>query len=87
VNISNILASRYVHGIKPEVEAQGKILKYFQELLDEWMACQKSWMYLEPIFHAQDAIKDLQRESKIFTKEVDVPFKKLLKTATENFNN
>ena len=70
VMISNILASRYVHGIKQKVEQTGKQLKYFQELLDEWGICQRAWMYLEPIFGGNDLMKDLAKESSRFNKDV-----------------
>ena len=81
--VSNILASRYVHGIKAEVEQRGKILNYFQDLLDEWGLCQKSWMYLEPIFNSGDMIKDLMKETKMFMKEIHIPFTKMVKEANE----
>jgi dynein heavy chain len=37
LTVNNILASRFVEGIRTRVEAQLKLLRYFQELLDEWM--------------------------------------------------
>lgn len=50
VTMSTILASRFVTGIRPEVEKVEKQLNLFAETLDEWIAVQKAWMYLEPIF-------------------------------------
>lgn len=37
VTITNILSSRYVEGIRKEVEVEQKKLSYFQNLLDEWI--------------------------------------------------
>ncbi|KAJ9531588.1 hypothetical protein QJQ45_014947, partial [Haematococcus lacustris] len=50
VTMSTILASRFVAGIRGEVEKVERQLSLFAETLDEWIAVQKAWMYLEPIF-------------------------------------
>ena len=50
VTMSAILSSRFVSGIQTEVEKVERQLTLFTETLDEWMAAQKSWVYLEPIF-------------------------------------
>lgn len=50
VTMSTIMASRFVAGIRAEVEKVEKQLHLFAETLDEWIAVQKAWMYLEPIF-------------------------------------
>ena len=39
-----------------DAEAELGILS---EVLDEWLACQRSWMYLENIFGAEDIQKQL----------------------------
>ena len=83
VTITNILSSRYVEGIRPKVEKEQKSLRYLQELLDEWMNCQKNWMYLETIFNSPDIAKDLPAESKKFTQE-DTKWKKAMKLVNEN---
>ena len=41
-------------------------MRTVQEVLEEWMACQRSWMYLEPIFSSEDIAKQLPNESKRF---------------------
>ena len=37
-----------------------------KEVLDEWIACPRLWMYLEPIFGLEDIKKQLPSESKKF---------------------
>ena len=49
-----------------EIEQWEKDLVMTQELLDEWIACQRLWMYLEPIFASEDIQKQLPSESKKF---------------------
>ena len=41
-------------------------LKTMQEVLDAWMTCQRSWLYLEPIFASDDIVTQLPVESKRF---------------------
>ncbi|KAJ1569497.1 Dynein heavy chain 1, axonemal [Cladochytrium tenue] len=42
-------------------------LRTVQEVLDAWMTCQRSWLYLEPIFSSDDIVTQLPVESKRFT--------------------
>lgn len=41
-------------------------LKIVQEVIESWMACQRSWLYLEPIFGSDDIANQLPVESKRF---------------------
>eukprot|EP00899_Mesostigma_viride_P007437 jgi/Mesvir1/16695/Mv15092-RA.1 len=66
VTMTTITSSRYVAGIRHEVEKMEKQLKTFSETLDEWLACQKAWMYLESIFSAPDIQRQLPAEAKAF---------------------
>ena len=68
VALQTILASRFVGGIRTEVEEWEKKLSLLSEMLDEWLACQRSWMYLENIFGAEDIQKQLPAESSKFMK-------------------
>lgn len=40
-------------GIRTEVEEWEKKLSLLSDMLDEWLTCQRSWMYLENIFGAE----------------------------------
>ena len=42
-------------------------LRTVQEVLEAWMACQRSWLYLEPIFGSDDIVTQLPVESKRFS--------------------
>ena len=54
VTLMTMLGSRFIKTIQEEVETWSKKLAILSETLDEWMVCQKTWMYLENIFGAED---------------------------------
>ena len=66
VTLQTMLGSRYIGGIQARVEEWEKKLSVLSETLDEWLATQKSWMYLENIFGAEDIQKQLPAESQKF---------------------
>eukprot|EP00304_Pavlova_gyrans_P012708 CAMPEP_0206041750 /NCGR_PEP_ID=MMETSP1466-20131121/6142_1 /ASSEMBLY_ACC=CAM_ASM_001126 /TAXON_ID=44452 /ORGANISM="Pavlova gyrans, Strain CCMP608" /LENGTH=4121 /DNA_ID=CAMNT_0053416453 /DNA_START=38 /DNA_END=12403 /DNA_ORIENTATION=- len=68
VALQTILASRFVAGIRTEVEVWEKKLSLLSEVLDEWTTCQRNWMYLENIFGAEDIQKQLPVEASKFQK-------------------
>ena len=85
MTIGTILASRYVSGIRNEVEKMESALKSLQAVLDEWLGVQKNWMYLEPIFSAPDIQRQLPLEAKQFA-DVDKALKNVIKKVAENPN-
>ena len=66
VTMSTILSSRFVGGIRNEVEKVERNMSLFSETLDEWLNVQKNWMYLESIFSAPDIQRQLPQEAKMF---------------------
>jgi dynein heavy chain len=66
VTLTNLLAARFVDQIRAEVEKFYKKLTYLENLLNEWMETQRSWMYLENIFNSPDIVKSLASEAKKF---------------------
>jgi dynein heavy chain len=49
-----------------EIETWDSTIKMIQNIFDEWKICQKSWMYLEPIFQSDDIVRQLPHEHKLF---------------------
>nr|CAH7756356.1 unnamed protein product [Callosobruchus chinensis] len=78
INITTIASSRHVGPIKPRVDEWAKNLDLFSRILDEWLICQQSWLYLEVIFSAPDIQRQLPNEAKLFI-IVDKAWKELMR--------
>eukprot|EP00727_Mastigamoeba_balamuthi_P003136 m51a1_g1282 putative dynein heavy chain axonemal (4140) ;mRNA; f:131088-144324 len=85
ITIATIHASRFVGPIKHEVETWDKQLQLVADTLDEWMKCQRNWMYLESIFSASDMQRSLNAEYKVFL-TVDKSWKDVMRTTKEDPN-
>merc|ERR1719399_158638 len=83
VTISTISASRFVSGIKSQVQVMESKLLLFGETMDQALSVQRNWMYLEPIFSSPDIQRQLPLEAKLFL-DVDKQFKILMRGAAEN---
>ncbi|XP_038570255.1 dynein heavy chain 6, axonemal isoform X1 [Micropterus salmoides] len=77
INISTVASSRYVAPIKRRVDKLLSQLTLFNQTLDEWLTCQRNWLYLESIFLAPDIKRQLPAESKMFLK-VDKSWKEIM---------
>jgi dynein heavy chain len=66
VMAQSLAFSPYKGPFEAEIEQLEKDLVMTQEVIDEWVACQRLWMYLEPIFGSEDIQKQLPAESKKF---------------------
>ncbi|KAG7241317.1 hypothetical protein INR49_025751, partial [Caranx melampygus] len=77
INVGMVASSRYVAPIKFRVDKLLKQLTLFNQTLDEWLTCQRSWLYLEGIFVAPDIKRQLPAESMMFL-EVDKSWKKIM---------
>ncbi|XP_018654464.1 LOW QUALITY PROTEIN: hypothetical protein Smp_130810 [Schistosoma mansoni] len=78
INISTIASSRHVGPIKNRVDEWQTMLELFGRTLDEWMQCQRNWLYLESIFSAPDIQRQLPSESKSFI-SVDKSYKDIMR--------
>ncbi|KAM7230116.1 hypothetical protein CapIbe_018833 [Capra ibex] len=58
-------------------------LKLTQEVLEEWLNCQRAWLYLEPIFSSEDINRQLPVESKRY-QTMERIWRKIMKNAYEN---
>lgn len=78
VSISTISTSRYVGPIESRVEDWQKQLNLMNDTLDEWLTCQRNWLYLESIFSAPDIQRQLPAEAKMFM-TVDKSWKEIMR--------
>lgn len=77
VSIQTMLGTRFVSEIKEKVEEWEKKLVLISDILDEWLYCQRNWMYLENIFNAEDIQKQLPEETRKFF-QVDKFWKEIM---------
>uniref|UniRef100_A0A3B4T6A4 Dynein axonemal heavy chain 6 n=1 Tax=Seriola dumerili TaxID=41447 RepID=A0A3B4T6A4_SERDU len=77
INVGTAASSRYVAPIKLRVDKLLRQLTLFNQTLDEWLTCQRNWLYLESIFLAPDIKRQLPAESKMFLK-VDKSWKEIM---------
>ncbi|XP_060586003.1 dynein axonemal heavy chain 6-like [Ruditapes philippinarum] len=78
INVATIASSRHVGPIKPRVEEWTRQLDLFGKTLDEWLNCQRAWLYLESIFSAPDIQRQLPAEAKMFM-QVDKSYKDIMR--------
>uniref|UniRef100_A0A8C5NZ98 Dynein, axonemal, heavy chain 6 n=1 Tax=Jaculus jaculus TaxID=51337 RepID=A0A8C5NZ98_JACJA len=78
INIATIASSRYVGPLKSRVDEWQKQLALFNQTLEEWLNCQRNWLYLESIFNAPDIQRQLPAEAKMFL-QVDKSWKEIMR--------
>uniref|UniRef100_A0A8C3IXY3 Dynein axonemal heavy chain 6 n=1 Tax=Chrysemys picta bellii TaxID=8478 RepID=A0A8C3IXY3_CHRPI len=77
-NVATIASSRYVGPLKARVDEWQKQLSLFSQTLEEWLTCQRNWLYLESIFSAPDIQRQLPGEAKMFL-QVDKSWKEVMR--------
>ncbi|XP_049940877.1 dynein axonemal heavy chain 1-like, partial [Schistocerca serialis cubense] len=75
--------SPYRPAFEEEITDWEEKLHLTQDVLDEWVECQKEWMYLEPIFTSEDINRQLPVESKKYN-TMDRNWKRIMKGAFDN---
>uniref|UniRef100_A0A8C3J240 Dynein axonemal heavy chain 6 n=1 Tax=Chrysemys picta bellii TaxID=8478 RepID=A0A8C3J240_CHRPI len=78
INVATIASSRYVGPLKARVDEWQKQLSLFSQTLEEWLTCQRNWLYLESIFSAPDIQRQLPGEAKMFL-QVDKSWKEVMR--------
>jgi hypothetical protein len=59
-------ASPFVKPFAERAAAWETMLQTLQDMLDNWLTCQATWLYLEPIFSSDDIVKQMPGEGEKF---------------------
>ena len=82
VKAQGMCASPFVKPFEEDAKAWSATLNTLQELLDNWLKCQQTWLYLEPIFSSEDIVKQMPEEGEKF-RQVDNEWRDIMKATTE----
>ncbi|XP_049869343.1 dynein axonemal heavy chain 3 [Pectinophora gossypiella] len=69
--------SPYVKAFEADMIAWEEKLISMQDILDQWLQCQATWMYLEPIFSSEDIMRQMPTEARNF-KDVDKDWRTIM---------
>ncbi|XP_028170778.1 dynein heavy chain 3, axonemal [Ostrinia furnacalis] len=69
--------SPYVKAFEADMVAWEEKLISMQDILDQWLQCQATWMYLEPIFSSEDIMRQMPTEARNF-RDVDKEWRSIM---------
>ncbi|XP_015588713.1 dynein heavy chain 3, axonemal [Cephus cinctus] len=75
--------SPFVKAFEYEMQSWEEKLIMMQDIIDQWLTCQATWMYLEPIFSSEDIMRQMPTEAKNFRK-VDKMWRAIMKYVANN---
>ncbi|CAE8623425.1 unnamed protein product [Polarella glacialis] len=85
VKTQGIRGSPFVKPIEKEVKDWEAKLIYIQDLTEQWLLVQRSWLYLEPIFGSDDIQRQMPNEAKRF-QQVNGLWRTTMEAVFENPN-
>ncbi|KAG7240353.1 hypothetical protein INR49_026924, partial [Caranx melampygus] len=83
VTMQSLSFSPFKKNFEDRINSWDNRLKMTQNVLDEWLTCQRSWLYLEPIFSSDDINEQLPVEGKKY-QQMEKIWRAVMKSA---FNN
>lgn len=76
-------SSPFIKAFEEEMQAWENKLLQMQDIIDQWLMCQATWMYLEPIFSSEDIMRQMPTEAKHF-RRMDKIWRKIMAYAVEH---
>lgn len=75
--------SPFVKAFEAEMQSWEEKLITMQDIVDQWLTCQATWMYLEPIFSSEDIMRQMPTEAKNF-RRVDKIWRSTMSYVADN---
>ncbi|GAB1862505.1 Dynein heavy chain 3, axonemal [Camponotus japonicus] len=75
--------SPFVKAFEEEMQQWEEKLIMMQDIIDQWLLCQSTWMYLEPIFSSEDIMRQMPTESRNF-RRIDKIWRNIMLYVSDN---
>ncbi|XP_017878877.2 dynein heavy chain 3, axonemal [Ceratina calcarata] len=76
-------SSPFIKAFEQEMQAWENKLLLMQDIIDQWLTCQATWMYLEPIFSSEDIMRQMPTEAKNF-RRMDKIWRNIMSYVVQN---